>query len=49
MKTLANVDRMFSQAVESEAVFLSQVLPFFDDTAIGLAGTFETEVYGALA
>lgn len=30
-------------------VFLSQVLPFFDDTAIGLAGTFETEVYGALA
>jgi methyl acetate hydrolase len=26
-------------------VFLSQVLPFFDDTAIDLLGSFETEVY----
>jgi len=29
-------------------VFLSQVLPFFDDTAIDLAVKFETEVYLAL-
>jgi len=29
-------------------VFLSQVLPFYDETAIGLFGTFETEVYRAL-
>lgn len=29
-------------------VFLSQVLPFFDDTAIDLLTKFETEVYRAL-
>ncbi len=29
-------------------VFLSQVLPFYDDTAIDLLGKFETEVYRAL-
>ena len=29
-------------------VFLSQVLPFFDHTAIDLLTTFETEVYRAL-
>jgi methyl acetate hydrolase len=29
-------------------VFLSQVLPFFDHTAIDLLGTFETEVYRAV-
>lgn len=29
-------------------VFLSQVLPFFDTTAIDLLGRFETAVYGAL-
>jgi CubicO group peptidase (beta-lactamase class C family) len=29
-------------------VFLSQVLPFYDPTAIDLFGTFETEVYRAL-
>jgi hypothetical protein len=29
-------------------VFLSQVLPFYDGTAIDLFGTFETEVYRAL-
>ena len=29
-------------------VFLSQVLPFFDDTALDLAAQFETEVYRAL-
>ena len=29
-------------------VFLSQVLPFYDDTAIDLCGKFETEVYRAL-
>jgi methyl acetate hydrolase len=30
------------------AVFASQVLPFYDDTAIDLLGRFETEVYRAL-
>jgi methyl acetate hydrolase len=29
-------------------VFLSQVLPFFDDTAVELCATFETEVYRAV-
>jgi methyl acetate hydrolase len=29
-------------------VFLSQVLPFFDDTSVGLLTRFETEVYRAL-
>ncbi len=29
-------------------VFLSQVLPFYDRTAIDLLGKFETEVYQAL-
>jgi len=29
-------------------VFLSQVLPFYDHTAIDLLGKFETEVYRAL-
>jgi hypothetical protein len=29
-------------------VFLSQVFPFFDDTAVDLLGKFETEVYRAL-
>ena len=29
-------------------VFLSQVLPFYDDTAIDLFGKFETEVYRAI-
>jgi hypothetical protein len=29
-------------------VFLSQVLPFFDETAAGLFATFETEIYRAL-
>jgi methyl acetate hydrolase len=29
-------------------IFLSQVLPFYDDTAIDLFGKFETEVYRAL-
>jgi CubicO group peptidase (beta-lactamase class C family) len=30
-------------------VFLSQVLPFYDHTAVGLFGAFETEVYRARA
>ena len=30
-------------------VFLSQVLPFYDRTAIDLLGKFETEVYQALS
>jgi methyl acetate hydrolase len=30
------------------AVFASQLLPFFDDTAVDLLGTFETAVYRAL-
>jgi hypothetical protein len=29
-------------------VFLSQLLPFYDPTAIDLFGKFETEVYRAL-
>ena len=29
-------------------MFLSQVLPFYDETAIDLFGKFETEVYRAL-
>jgi CubicO group peptidase (beta-lactamase class C family) len=29
-------------------VFLSQVFPFFDDTAVDLFVKFETEVYGSL-
>jgi hypothetical protein len=30
-------------------VFLSQLLPFYDKTAIDLFGKFETEVYRALS
>jgi hypothetical protein len=30
-------------------VFLTQVLPFFDSTALALFGLFETEVYRALS
>ena len=33
---------------EVSGVFLSQVLPFYDETAIGLFGKFETEVYKAI-
>jgi methyl acetate hydrolase len=45
---LANTYFWIDRARRVCGVFLSQVLPFYDDKAIELFGTFETEVYGAL-
>ena len=45
---LANTYFWIDRARRVCGVFLSQVLPFYDDTAIDLLGTFETEVYRAL-
>jgi methyl acetate hydrolase len=45
---LANTYFWIDRAKQVCGVFLSQVLPFYDHTAIDLLGTFETEVYRAL-
>ena len=45
---LANTYFWIDRAKRVSGVFLSQVLPFYDHTAIDLFGTFETEVYRAL-
>jgi CubicO group peptidase (beta-lactamase class C family) len=45
---LANTYFWIDRARRVCGVFLSQVLPFYDGTAIDLFGTFETEVYRAL-
>jgi methyl acetate hydrolase len=45
---LANTYFWIDRARRVCGVFLSQVLPFYDDKAIDLLGTFETEVYRAL-
>jgi methyl acetate hydrolase len=45
---LANTYFWIDRTRRVSGVFLSQVLPFFDDTATGLFTKFETEVYRAL-
>jgi methyl acetate hydrolase len=45
---LANTYFWIDRTKRVTGVFLSQVLPFYDDTAIDLFGKFETEVYRAL-
>jgi methyl acetate hydrolase len=45
---LANTYFWIDRSKRVCGVFLSQVLPFYDDTAIDLFGKFETEVYKAL-
>ena len=45
---LANTYFWIDRARRVSGVFLSQLLPFYDRTAIDLFGKFETEVYGAL-
>jgi CubicO group peptidase (beta-lactamase class C family) len=45
---LANTYFWIDRTKKVCGVFLSQVLPFFDETAAGLFATFETEVYRAL-
>src|SRR5438876_8237321 len=45
---LANTYFWIDPTKRVSGVFLSQVLPFYDRTAIELLGKFETEVYGAL-
>jgi CubicO group peptidase (beta-lactamase class C family) len=45
---LANTFFWVDRARKVSGVFLSQVLPFYDHTAIDLYGKFETEVYRAL-
>ncbi|PYO24529.1 MAG: 1,4-butanediol diacrylate esterase, partial [Candidatus Rokuibacteriota bacterium] len=45
---LANTYFWIDRAKRVCGVFLSQVLPFFDHTAIDLLTKFETEVYRAL-
>ncbi len=45
---LANTYFWIDRTKRVAGVFLSQVLPFYDDTAIDLLGKFETEVYRAL-
>ena len=45
---LANTYFWIDRAKRVSGVFLSQVLPFYDDTAINLFAKFETEVYQAL-
>ena len=44
---LANTYFWIDRTKRVAGVFLSQVLPFYDDTAIDLFGKFETEVYQA--
>ena len=44
---LANTHFWIDRTRNVCGVFLSQVLPFYDDTAIDLFGKFETEVYRA--
>jgi methyl acetate hydrolase len=46
---LANTYFWIDRTKRVAGVFLSQVLPFCDDTALDLFGKFETEVYRALA
>ncbi len=46
---LANTYFWIDRSKRVCGVFLSQVLPFYDETALGLFGAFETEVYRALA
>ena len=45
---LANTYFWIDRTKRISGVFLSQVLPFYDDTAIDLFAKFETEVYRAL-
>ena len=45
---LANTYFWIDRTKRVTGVFLSQVLPFYDDTAIDLFGKFETEVYSAI-
>src|SRR5262249_52236870 len=45
---LANTYFWIARTRHVAGVFLSQVLPFYDKTAIDLFGKFETEVYRAL-
>ena len=45
---LANTYFWIDRTKRVSGVFLSQVLPFFDEAAVGLWETFETEVYRAL-
>ena len=45
---LANTYFWIDPTKRVSGVFLSQVLPFYDGTAIELLGKFETEVYRAL-
>ena len=45
---LANTYFWIDRAKRVSGVFLSQLLPFYDHTAIDLFGKFETEVYRAL-
>jgi methyl acetate hydrolase len=45
---LANTYFWIDRPKQVCGVFLSQVLPFYDDTVLGLLTTFETEVYRAL-
>jgi methyl acetate hydrolase len=45
---LANTYFWIDRTKRVSGVFLSQVLPFCDHTALGLLGKFETEVYRAL-
>jgi len=45
---LANTYFWIDRAKRVSGVFLSQVLPFYDGTAIDLFGKFETEVYRSL-
>jgi len=45
---LANTYFWIDRTKRVSGVFLSQVLPFYDDTAIDLFAKFETEVYRAL-
>jgi methyl acetate hydrolase len=46
---LANTYFWIDRTKRVAGVFLSQVLPFYDHTAIDLLGKFETEVYRAIA
>ena len=45
---LANTYFWIDRTKRVAGVFLSQVLPFYDHTAINLFGQFETEVYRAI-
>jgi methyl acetate hydrolase len=46
---LANTYFWIDRTKRVSGVFLSQVLPFYDHTAVDLLTKFETEVYRALA